>query len=42
MGSSDSADGKALLKESFKRDYLRKGHSEEQAEKMAETAATGR
>jgi hypothetical protein len=39
MGSSES---KGNLKESFKASFLRAGKSEEEAEKMAEIAATGR
>ena len=39
MGSSES---KGNLKESFKATFLREGKSEEEAEKMAEIAATGR
>lgn len=42
MGESDATDGRTALKESFKRGYLREGYSDEDAERMAESAARGR
>ena len=43
MGSAqESGDGMAQLKESFKRGYLREGRSEEEADRLAGIAATGR
>ena len=42
MGSSGSPDGKAALKESFKRGYLREGKPEEEAERLASLAVNVR